>query len=127
MSDFVTAINCIDGRVQRPVSDWMKMMFLARYVDTITEPGPDKVLTQGPRESVESIRRNVALSANAHGSRAVAIAGHHDCAANPVSKEEHLRLIRKAVEVVASWGLPVRVVGLWVNEWWWVELVGEGA
>ena len=30
----------------------------------------------------------------------------------------------KAIKVVASWDLGVRIVGLWVDEDWQVEIVG---
>jgi hypothetical protein len=63
------------------------------------------------------------VSINAHGSDIVAIAGHHGCAGNPVTKDEHLNHIRKASEIIKSWNLPVKVVGLWINESWEVELV----
>lgn len=44
---FGTVLNCIDGRVQIPVINWMKENFDLDYVDLITEPGMDKVLSQG--------------------------------------------------------------------------------
>ena len=42
---FATAINCIDGRTQRPVSEWIRIQFAIDYVDTITHPGPEKALS----------------------------------------------------------------------------------
>lgn len=65
------------------------------------------------------------ISINAHHSGAIVVAGHYDCAGNPVSKEEHLRHIKRCVEVIKSWKLPVRVVGLWVNEQWEVDVVAD--
>jgi carbonic anhydrase-like protein len=120
---FATVVNCIDGRAQGPVSDWIKINCQASFVDTITTPGPDKLLSSGPHSKVEHVREAVAVSVNAHKSRAVVIAGHYDCAANPASADEHKRQILAAAEVVRSWGLPVRIAGLWVNEWWQVEVV----
>lgn len=120
---FGTAINCIDGRAQGPVADWVKMNGSVQYVDMITEAGADKVLAQGSPSQIESIKQKVLISVNAHKSAIVAVAGHHDCAANPVSKEEHAAHIHAAVQVVASWGLPVRIIGLWVNEWGYIEII----
>ena len=122
---FVTAINCMDGRTQRPVSDWMKEKFGADYVDTITEPGADKALTDSPQWQVDSIKARTLISVNGHGSDVVAVVSHHDCAGNPVSKKQHLEMTRKAVEVVSSWNLPVKVLGLWVGEDWSVEVIFE--
>jgi len=122
---FVTAINCMDGRVQEPVIKWMKRQFHADFVDMVTEPGPDRVMTVGASWDVRSVRNRVEISVNAHHSEAVAVAAHHDCAGYPVSKEEHLSSLRRCVDVVASWHVPVRVLALWINERWEVELVHD--
>jgi len=120
---FATVINCIDGRAQTPVTNWVKEHYHVDYVDDVTEPGPDKVLCEGPQEEIESIKKKVMVSVNAHHSRVVAVACHHDCAGNPVTKEEHCSELRRCVEVVKSWKLPVDVIGLWVNDKWGVEVI----
>jgi len=122
---FGTAITCIDGRVQRPVSDWVKFNFNVHHVDLITEPGPDKVLSTGPSHLIEDVMRKVAFSVRHHFSPIVAVSGHDTCAANPVSREEHVQQILDGVEVVLSYNLNVRVVGLWVSEWGSVELLWD--
>ena len=122
---FGTAINCIDGRTQRPVADWLMTYGQAQYVDMVTEPGADGLFVQGPGERLEQIRRAVELSINAHHSTIVAIAGHYDCAAYGVSPEEHKQSIRQAATLLADWGTPVRVVGLWVNDQWQVEVISD--
>lgn len=43
---FCTVINCIDGRVQMPVNQYMQQRFKVKYVDTITEPGPNLILVR---------------------------------------------------------------------------------
>ena len=121
--DFGTAISCIDGRVQQPLSDWMKLYCHVRWVDLVTEPGPDKLLTEGPAGTIEAVRQKVQFSVHMHRSEVVAVSGHHDCAANAATTEEHLEQIRRGVEVVAGWDPRVRVIGLWVNESGWVDLV----
>jgi hypothetical protein len=121
-SQFGTAINCIDGRVQLPVSNWLKERYSVSYVDTITAPGVDKIFSETNVDKIEQLKSNVMVSINAHESGIVAIAGHHGCAGNPVTKVEHLNHIRKALEIIKSWNLPVKVVGLWINENWEVEL-----
>ncbi|MCX6667890.1 MAG: hypothetical protein NTV74_06630 [Euryarchaeota archaeon] len=116
---FVTAINCIDGRVQIPVIDWMKKEFKADYVDMITEPGPNKLLTES-RFSLESafVKKKVEVSVQKHGSKIVAVVGHYDCAGNSVDMENHIRQTKSAVETVESWGFNASVIGLWVDEHW---------
>ena len=122
---FVTAITCLDGRIQRPVSDWMLKIFDADFVDTITEAGPDGLLASNYLGPINAIRRRVEISVKAHGSRVVAVVAHHDCAGNPVSKEQHLAHLYQAAGVVKSWRLPVRIVTLWVGENWRVEPIHD--
>jgi hypothetical protein len=121
---FGTAINCMDGRAQMPVTDWLKKNCSLDYVDMVTEPGPDKMLTQGRPEQIESIKSRVLISVNAHGSQTILVAAHHDCAGNPVSKEEHVRQIKECVRILKSWKLPVKdILGAWINENWAIEIV----
>jgi len=91
----------------------------------ITEPGVDKCLRQGPAEVVEAIHKKLSLSILGHGSSLVAVVGHFDCLINPATKEQHWEDIAEAARVVASWGLQARVVGLYVNEWFAVDLVSD--
>lgn len=41
---FATAINCMDGRTQEPIINYMKQGYKVDYVDMINEPGPVKAL-----------------------------------------------------------------------------------
>jgi len=89
----------------------------------ITEPGCDKVLAEGPSSVIDAIKEKVLISVGPHHSDLVAVVGHYDCAANPVSKEEHFAQIAKGVELIKSWGLPITVLGLWVGETWEVAVL----
>ncbi|MHB8061688.1 MAG: carbonic anhydrase [Ruminiclostridium sp.] len=120
---FGTALNCIDGRTQIPIIKWFKENFDVDYVDLITEPGMDKVLSQGHWTEIVRLREKTILSIEAHNSNVVAVVGHYDCAANPVSDVKHFKDIVASTYIVASWGLPVKVVGLWVDEFWNVYVV----
>ena len=125
MNTFATAITCIDGRVQQPVTDWVKLHANVRFVDLITEPGPDKMISAGVTDVIADIMRKTRFSIEHHHSGLVAITGHDACAANPVSKEEHFKQIIESVRVLVSYQLPARIVGLWVNEWSSVDLVWD--
>jgi hypothetical protein len=114
---FGTAINCRDGRVQLPVINWMKECFKLDCVDMITEPGADKAVGNGWYEKVEEIKAKVLVSVNAHGSRLLVIAGHDDCAGNPVSPEQHKAQLREAVKVALDWKLPLdQVIAIWIDK-----------
>lgn len=123
---FGTAINCMDGRVQLPVINWMKETYGLDYVDMITEPGSDKIVVAGNSTQLESIKSRVAISVKVHGSNIIVIVGHHDCAGNPATKEEHWSQIQKAIDVIKSWDFPVcEIVGVWVGSDWTVRLVAS--
>ena len=123
MDTFATAITCIDGRVQQPVNDWVKLLMNVRYVDLITEPGPDKVLAEGPIEIRNDVVRKVRFSIRHHHSKVLALVGHDSCAANSASREEHIEQIIEGVKFLVSCQMDVRVVGLWVNEWGSVDQI----
>ena len=121
---FATAINCMDGRTQLPVNEYMKKKYKADYVDTITEPGPNGILASNKdHATVESIKRRVGISTGKHGSKYIAVVGHHDCAGKPVDKKTHVMHIRNAIKTVKSWGFNTEIVGLWVDENWKVNEV----
>lgn len=121
---FVTAINCMDGRVQLPVIDWMRKEYNADCVDMITEPGPVKILAENtPSSLVESLRKRTEISVNKHGSACIAVIGHFDCAGNPVGKEIQMEQIKKSLKTIESWGFLVKTIGLWVDEDWTVQRV----
>lgn len=124
---FGTAINCIDGRVQLPVIKWITQKYNLDYVDMITKPGPDLVVSDPHHKKIESVRTRVEVSVNKHGSKIVFITGHHDCAGNPVSKQIHLQQIEKSLETIKSWKIPgvEKIVGLWLDENWQVEKIKE--
>jgi carbonic anhydrase len=122
---FATAITCIDGRVQQPVVDWMKLHLNVEYVDLVTEPGPDLVLSEGTTYVIDEIVRKAKFSVQHHASPVVAICGHHDCAANGADKEEHFEQIKESVRVLLSYNLGVRVLGLWESEWNSIEVVWD--
>lgn len=114
---FVTVVNCMDGRTQVPVIEYLKEEYGADYVDCVTEAGPDGHLACGSACS-ESIRERVMISVEKHGSKVVAIVGHHDCAGNPVDEETHKKQILEGVGCIKKWFPQVEAVGVWVGKDW---------
>jgi len=90
---FATALNCMDGRVQIPIIEFLKKKFKVDYVDMITEPGIDKILAEGNKELISWIKEKIKISVKKHNSKVIAIVGHADCAGNPVKK--HVEQIKK--------------------------------
>ena len=114
---FGTAINCIDGRTQEPVIDFMKQKYHIDGVDMVTFPGADGIFSVRENlDKIEIIRRSVSISIEKHHSRIIAIVGHFDCAGNPGDKEHHYAHIRKALHEVSSWNFDAQIAGYYVND-----------
>jgi len=125
---FACAINCMDGRVQDAVKNYMKENYSVDWVDMVTEPGPNKILaspsTSSGQAIIENIKKRVDISVNHHGSKVIAIVGHFGCAGNPAEKKEQIEHLKKAEETVKSFGFPAEIILLWVDgDWKTVERV----
>jgi hypothetical protein len=114
---FGTAINCIDGRTQEPVINFMKKKYDIDGVDMVTFPGADGIFSVRENlDEIEIIRRSVSISIEKHHSRIIAVVGHFDCAGNPGDKEHHYAHIRKALHEVSSWNFDAQIAGYYVND-----------
>lgn len=123
---FCTAINCMDGRTQLPVNEFLRSTLGVDYVDTITEAGPVRILADEPdSRPTESILSRVGISVRKHGSENIAIVAHHDCAGNPAPEERQKEQLDLAVRFMAAHYPGVRVCGLWVDSSWRVSQVCE--
>ncbi len=118
---FCTAINCMDGRTQRPVNAFARERFEADYVDTITEPGPNAILAGGSGDTFDSILRRLDISVHKHHSAGIVVVGHWECAGNPVPEDEQNRQTRAAVELLRARYPELPVVGVWVDADWRVN------
>ncbi len=117
MGKFGSAINCMDGRVQECVNNYIKETYGVDHVDTITLAGPVKVLGQDRKIKLkENVKFRLGISINGHGSRYVAVVGHHDCAGVKESDELHKEYILNASKQVESWYDNVLVEAIWVDE-----------
>ena len=97
---FACAINCMDGRVQDAVKNYMQENYGVDYVDMVTEPGPNKILADNlDKDVIENIKKRVEISVHHHGSKVVAIVGHFGCAGNPTEKKEQIEHLKKAEKV----------------------------
>ena len=121
---FCTVINCMDGRVQLPVIRYLLKRFNVEYVDSITEAGPNLVLSeQKSNVTVQSILERVNISVEKHRSVGIAVVGHHDCAGNPAPQENQIVHIQNAIRFLRQHYENVVIIGLWVDEHWEVHEV----
>jgi len=122
--NFCTVINCMDGRTQLPVITYLQKRFNAKYVDSITEPGPNLILSkQSDSYLVESILTRLKISVEKHNSVGVAVVGHYDCAKNPTSEEVQYQHTQDSVNFIRKKYNQLEIIGLWVDENWKVNEV----
>jgi len=116
---FCTAINCMDGRVQQPVIDYLKDHFQCDVVDMITEPGPNRILSEHKDSHlVGSILARLKISLEKHDSKQIAVIGHFDCAGNSGGQDEQAHDTESAVDFLKSKLKNIEVIGVWVDENW---------
>ena len=116
-----TCLNCMDGRVQLPVIQWIKNNYPVDFVDVITEAGMDGVLAK--QDDISEILRSIKVSVNLNKSTRLFIVGHYDCRGNPVEEHLHHQQITNAVIRLKDHWPRHEIVGLWVNKNWQVEKI----
>lgn len=122
IDQFGTILECMDGRPQRKVADYLSTSFGVRHLDNITTAGLVRHLAE-ETDQTSTILTNLDISIQQHGSRKVAVVAHHDCAGNPVSDKAQKQQIVAAVVRLEDLYPDIEVTGLWLNESWIVERV----
>ena len=121
---FCTSIHCMDGRIQEPIIKYLRANYNITFVDTITEPGPCKILAeQSDNSLINSIMRRIEISIDKHESRLIAISGHYDCAGNPSNENTQKGQIREAVIMLRKKYPHIKIIGLWIDAEWNVHPV----
>ena len=111
----------MDGRTQLPVLNWIREQYQIDFVDVITEAGMDRVLAS--KDNIDEIIRSINISANINKSTGIFVVGHYDCRGNPVDKKTHRKHITKALKRLKEYFPEIKIVGLWVNSHWQVEVI----
>ncbi len=119
---FCTVINCVDGRVQSPVIRYLQKRFNVDYVDSITEAGPNLILSEYKNMvSIEAIFNKLNISIEMHNSVGIGIVGHYDCAGNPATQDNQIKHIQKAIKLIRQHYQNIEIIGLWVDKNWKVH------
>lgn len=114
----------MDGRVQVPVIEYLKNNYAIDYVDSITEPGPVRILSDEQNgKYAELIINKLELSLMRHASRLIAISAHYDCCGNPADETTQKKQLESAVKFISSKYPDTPVLGLWVDSNWKVYQV----
>ncbi len=122
MKEFGTVVTCMDGRIQRRVSDYLLRSFGVSNLDTITAAGVVRHLADHT-DRTETILSDLDVSVTKHGSEDIAVVAHHDCAGNPVPDEAQRAQIAQAVSELMRHHPTADVIGLWLGRDWTVVRV----
>lgn len=123
---FGTVINCMDGRVQNQVNDYMIKEYGVEHVDTITLAGPVRVLATNEQASlIENVLFRTNISVKKHGSKVIAVCGHHDCAGIPEPDENQMTYIKESVIKMKNWYPDCEVIGLWLDKDFTVQKIND--
>lgn len=121
---FCTSIHCMDGRIQEPTIRFLREIFSVDYVDTITEPGPCKILAENLDQGlIDSIINRVNISVNKHGSQLICLSGHYDCAGNPVEKQIQIEQVKISLGFLKGRYPGLKIIGIWIDDQWRVTPV----
>jgi carbonic anhydrase len=113
---FITAITCMDGRIQTVVVEYLQAKYQKEYVDTIPAAGPVLLLSEGEKKGViEDLKFRTDISVHKHDSNVIAVVGHFDCAGVPLPDSDQMKYIEQAKNKVIEWYDEVEVIGLWVS------------
>ena len=120
---FGTVINCIDGRVQYPVMDYLKKTYNLEFFDAANEAGPLLTLTKKTDKCrLISLKEQIRTSLEEHNSKFIALIGHHDCTDNPGDRSfQEGQMDEALIYLQRAFGEDLTLVGLYVNEQWEVE------
>lgn len=121
--EFATALSCIDGRIQRPVNDFLLAEFGVTHLDTVTRAGIIKYLTSAYDPATTGIVADLDASVRAHSSKHLALVAHRDCAGNPVDDGTQLSQLEDGVAHFRRRYPELSVVGVWVDTGKTVELL----
>ena len=107
-----------------PVIEYLQQRFDAAYVDSITEPGPNRILAERENDAqVQLVLAKLKISIEKHDSAGVAVVGHYDCAENQALRADQVVHIRQACQFLRQQFENVEIIGLWVDENWDVHEV----
>ena len=121
---FATVLNCMDGRVQRPVADYLCDRFDVDCVDTITEAGLIRFLADRPDapETLSALAK-IRISTGHHGSTQMDVVAHAGCAGNRASDDEQIAQVGRAATLLRHRFGGCEVLGLWLDAGWNVHEV----
>lgn len=119
---FCTVINCMDGRIQLPVIRYLQKRFNVEYVDSITEAGPNLIISEEKSTIlIQAILEKLNISIENHNAVGIAIVGHHNCAGNPAPQNDQIIHIEKAIQFLRQHYKNIEIIGLWVDKNWKVH------
>ncbi len=116
MNKFLCVITCMDGRIQKPVLEFLEKSYPGYNPDTITEPGPVKLLTpESFEKGLKRLQERIDISLQVHRADKIFLVAHPDCAGNPVSDQEQIRQLKAAQNQLKKIYKETEIHVIWVE------------
>ena len=116
---FCVAVNCMDGRVQLPVIEFLKKRFKADFVDNITEISAEQILAgETNRRQVQSIVDRIDLSMARHKPVAIAVVACEQGAGDNSDKQKQIEHLDLSVKFLKRQYSAIEVIGLCIDKNW---------
>lgn len=114
----------MDGRIQKPVMEFVLAEHGYTLPDTITDPGPIKALSDAEDKAYfERVCQRIDISVHKHGSRHIFVVGHADCAGNPTGRGVQEDQLRRIVPRLQQRYQDCQVTSLFVDDQWQCSVV----
>jgi hypothetical protein len=115
-ANYGTAVNCIDGEIQQPTIEYLKKVWLVDWVDVITAPAPELLLSEcSDNTGIRLINENIQASMAHQERRRVAVVAHCDCIFNTAPTQVKRGMLQGAVRHLRESLTDAEVVGVWID------------
>ena len=116
-NNFATVINCMDGRVQLQVNEYISKKYGKKYIDTITLAGPCKIVSESKKDNiVKNLKFRIDVSVMKHKSEYIFIVGHTDCAGIKRSDQMQKEYLIDSVTKLKQWYPNTTVEAIWLDQ-----------
>lgn len=104
----------MDGRVLIPTMNWVMDRFNTPFVDMITEPGLDGIISM-PHYDLHDYVRKIDISIRRNNSKQIVVMAHEDCKGNPVCEKQHFADVKDCVKHLHPLFPDLPIMGIYVK------------
>ncbi len=109
----------MDNLIHEPLIQFIKNKYHVKYVDTMTEAGLCKILSDNRDNPLtKSIDNRITVSLSKHNSQMIFIPGHDGWAGNIVSEDIQIKQIVNSAKRFRRNYPNIKVIPFWIDQDW---------